>query len=138
MALNKFDSLVLIILVLVDKTLRTILVLDILLPTADVITDLLLIYKLYRGTYQCNGRPDGVQMKGYSQCAKDSYNYCSDPDNNQNVCGDFKRHDEMARVMLAPFCLNYIFCFIAFFRLGTNKRLTFIFPLLNLYPQFGK
>ena len=44
----------------------------------------------------------------------------------------------MAAAMLGPFCLNYIFCFIAFFRLGTNKRLTFIFPLLNLYPQFGK
>ena len=44
----------------------------------------------------------------------------------------------MAAAMLGPFCLNYIFCFIAFFRLGTKKRLTFIFPLLNLYPQFGK
>ena len=40
--------------------------------------------------------------------------------------------------MMAPFCLNYLFCFITFFRLGANKRLTFIFPLLNLYPQYGK
>ena len=40
--------------------------------------------------------------------------------------------------MMAPFYLNYLFCFIAFFRLGANKRLTFIFPLLNLYPQYGK
>ena len=33
---------------------------------------------------------------------------------------------------------SYIFCFIAFFRQGTDKKKTFIFPLLNLYPQFGK
>ena len=44
----------------------------------------------------------------------------------------------MATAMLAPFCLNYIFCFIAFFRLGKDKKKTFIFPLLNLYPQYGK
>ena len=48
-------------------------------------------------------------------------------------------HPAMATVLLMPFLLNYIVCFYTFFRLTTNrKRYTFIFPLLNLYPQYGK
>ena len=44
MAVNKFQ---------VWNTILIILVLNILLPTADVITDLILIGKLYRGVYEC-------------------------------------------------------------------------------------
>ena len=39
--------------------------------------------------------------------------------------------------MLIPFLLNYIVCFITFLRKEKNKKFTFIFALLNLYPQFG-
>ena len=211
MTVNKFK---------VWNTILIILVLNILLPTADVITDLILIGKLYRGVYECKWSeeieyekcrnvgpekycsvyPEKVSNKSvcglsqyycredwrdsechttmgpdrycsaervsrgactektqsdsqyfcryhtiwstepehYRQCKRDSYHFCSDPDNYQDVCGDFFSNPMMAAAMLGPFCLNYIFCFIAFFRLGTKKRLTFIFPLLNLYPQFGK
>ena len=80
------------------KTILIILALNILLPTADVFTDIILVVKLY-----------------------------------------FGGHLAMATVLLLPCLLNYIVCFYTFFRLTTNrKRYTFIFPLLNLYPQFGK
>lgn len=43
----------------------------------------------------------------------------------------------MATVLLVPFLLNYIVSFYTFFRLTPNrKKYIFIFPLLNLYPQY--
>ena len=170
----------------IGKTVLIILVLNIILPTADVVTDLKLIGKLYGGviwcertkgmirdkdeynkcgnvgadkycigekvsTAVCGVRTDSdtkyycrvyyewsSEYKDYEQCKKDPTTYCSDPATNKNVCyGKHVSHPKMATVMLIPFCLNYIFCFITFFRLGTDKKKTFIFPLLNLYPQFG-
>ena len=83
---------------MVVTTILTIVVLNIFLPTADVITDINLMVKL---------------------CIFSHY--------------------KLATVLLMPFLLNYIVCFYTFFRLTTNrKRYTIIFPLLNLYPQYGK
>ena len=48
-----------------------------------------------------------------------------------------KHHYYMATAMLIPFLLNYVVCFIAFLRKEKNKKFSFIFPLLNIYPQFG-
>merc|ERR1719510_2324590 len=42
----------------------------------------------------------------------------------------------MATAMLIPFLLNYVFCWITFLRKEKNKKFTFIFALLNIYPQF--
>ena len=173
------------------KTVLIILVLNIILPTADVVTDLRLIVKLYRGVPVCNRWTEGIRRdrdeyrkcvrvradkycigekvstelcgvgtdsdskyecrdywewssdyQDYRQCDKSMVKsfygydtYCSDPATNKNVCDS--SHPKMATAMLIPFCLNYIFCFITFFRLGIDKKKTFIFPLLNHYPQFG-
>ena len=47
-------------------------------------------------------------------------------------------HPVMATAMLLPFLLNYVVCLYTFFRQERNKKYTFIFALLNFYPQFGK
>ena len=166
------------------KTILVISVVYILLPTADVVTDLILIVKLYRAheckwsdgiiknwweyekcrtfvgpdQYCSNGRERrslcGVrndsetkyyclgswilssEYKDYEQCDGEGYdNYCTNIGNNPDICGG---RPYMATAMLVPFSLNYIFCFIAFFNQEMNKKSTFIFPLLNLYPQFGR
>ena len=51
--------------------------------------------------------------------------------------GVWSNHPKMATAMLTPFLLNYIVCFITFVRKEKNKKYTFIFALLNIYPQFG-
>ena len=51
--------------------------------------------------------------------------------------GSWKNHPTMATGMLTPYLLNYIFCLINFFRKEKNKKFTFIFALLIIYPQFG-
>ena len=87
------------------KSILIILALNIILPTADIVTDINLVVKLYRGIEDWRG------------------NYY---------------HPKMATAMLTPFLINYIVCFITFLRKEKNKKFTFIFALLNIYPQFGK
>ena len=87
-------------------TILVLLVLNIALPTLDIVTDINLVYKLYWGAEDDNGF--------------------------------WSKHPKMATAMLTPFLLNYFVCFITFLRKEKNKEFTFIFALLNIYPQFGK
>ena len=124
-------------------TILTIAVLNILLPTADVITDINLAVKLYKplAEPECVSYfswRDGERLRGiYEECREDPWTFCS-KDENREYCILYD-HSKTATVLLIPCLLNYIVCFYTFFRLTTNrKRYTFIFPLLNLYPQYGK
>ena len=120
------------------KTILVLLVLNIALPTLDTFTDINLVLKLYSGAHYCEDRSDGPDERDdYLNCDKDPVSYCSNEENNQIVCG-FSSHPKMATAMLTPFLLNYIVCFITFLRKEKNKKFTFIFALLNIYPQFGK
>ena len=122
------------------KTILIIVALNIILPTLDTFTDINLVYKLYRGAQACQYRSDGhPERDDYEKCRDDPDGpdgYCSNDENNQNFCR-FSRHYKMATAMLTPFLLNYIVCFITFLRKEKNKKFTFIFALLNIYPQFG-
>ena len=88
------------------KPILMMVALNILLPTLDIVTDINLIVKLYRGAEDADGR--------------------------------WYNHPKMATAMLIPYLLNYVVCFITFLRKEKNKKFTFIFALLNIYPQFGK
>ena len=125
-------------------TILTIVVLNILLPSADVLTDINLVVKLYKAPpgYVCYYNHemrynDGVIQGGmYEKCREDAVRFCSEEENRQHCVSS---HYKTATVLLTPFLLNYIVCFYTFFRLTTDrKRYLFIFPLLNLYPQYGK
>ena len=93
-------------------TILMIVGLSIVLPTMDTFSDINLVVKMYLG----------IQ-------------YCDDWDDDWKCLED---HLTNATIMLIPFLLNYIVCFITFFRKEKNKKLTIIFALLNIYPQFGE
>ena len=114
------------------KAILVLLVLNIALPTLDTVTDINLVVKLFRGAHYCYENFDD-----YWKCNKDPASYCSNYKNNQAVCVLYS-HPKMASAMLTPILLNYIVCFISFLRKEKNKKFTFIFALLNIYPQFGK
>ena len=121
------------------KTILVLLVLNIALPTLDIGTDINLVCKLYGGVYGCE-RPSDYDshrdLANYTKCYDDPITYCTNDENNHNFCRFFT-HPKLATAMLTPFLLNYFVCFITFFRKEKNKKFTFIFPLLNIYPQFG-
>ena len=84
-----------------------VLVFNIVLPTADIGTDVRLIARLLE-------------------------KYELDQENNL-------KFQEIGLALLMPCLLNYVVCFITWFRLEKQqKSKTFIVALLNLYPQFCK
>ena len=122
-------------------TILTIMGLNIILPTADVYSDINLVVKLYKPPPVCRYYQywEGERLRGiYENCREDPVTFCS-KDENREHCEIYDPHYKMATVLLMPCLLNYIVCFYTFFRLTTNrKKYLFIFPLLNLYPQYGK
>ena len=118
-------------------TILVLFVLNIALPTLDIFTDIILVVKLYRGAQGCDYDDWERDRDDYLKCKEDPVSYCSNDENNQNVCL-YSKHPKMATAMLTPFLLNYIVCFITFLRKEKNKKFTFIFAVLNIYPQFGK
>ena len=119
-------------------SILTIFALNIILPTIDILSDINLVYLLYRGAYACQYRNSWhPERDDYEKCEDDPDGYCSNDENNKSVCR-LSSHPKMATAMLTPFLLNYIVCFITFLRKEKNKKFTFIFALLNLFPQFGK
>ena len=121
------------------KTILVLLVFNIALPTLDIGTDINLVHRLYTGAKGCV-RPTDYDYhrdhENYKKCFSDPIGYCSNDENNQNVCRLFT-HPKIATAMLIPFLLNYFVCFTTFLRKEKNKKFTFIFALLNIYPQFG-
>ena len=156
--------------------------LSILLPSLDVITDLLMVEKLFTGNYGCvNPMWWSQHYQQWQNCLKDPENYCSenrsfnstcllntegivryecrDPElwsphyrqwhycldspetfrqghEAEHVC-QFQSHPMFGLSLLVPCLINYFLCFLTWWRLDTMKMKTFIFPLLNLYPQLG-
>ena len=95
----------------------TMLVLNMFLPTLDTFTDINLVTKLYIGA-------DGADGENWSRETEEwEYGHYS--------------HPVYASLLLLPFLLNYLICWYTFYREEKYKKYTFIFPLLNLYPQFG-
>ena len=97
--------------------------------------------RLWQGVHYCSWRITpaiAIARNDYKKCQDDPVSYCSNDENNQVVCRFSNPHYKMATAMLIPFLLNYIVCFITFLRKEKNKKFTFIFALLNHYPQFGK
>ena len=120
-------------------TILTIMVLNLLLPTADIVTDLKLAVKLYTPSPGCEyySWHKGERLRGiYEECLEDPVYFCSHEENRQHCM--FFDYTNMATVLLMPFLLNYIVCFYTFLRLTTHKKkYLFLFPLLSLYPQYG-
>ena len=101
-------------------SILTVLVLNIFLPTLDTYTDIILVTKLYNGAHR------------HSKWNYDKQRM--EPDYESEIVP----HPVYASVLLVPFLLNYVVCWYTFYREARYKKYTFIFPLLNLYPQFGE
>lgn len=106
----------------------------VILPTVDLVTDILLIKKLYTGGYRCRQSQDN---NDFEKCNKDSVNYCTSGTANEDMCV-YGNDPIYATTMFLPFLLNYLVSFNTWKRVCKNKMKTFIFPLFNFFPQYGK
>ena len=91
-------------------TILTIVVLNIMLPTLDVFTDINLAIKLYKPQPGCvwyYSSRDGQRLSDLSDvCYKDPVTFCSHNENREH-CKCYDPHPKMATVLLTPFLLNY-------------------------------
>ena len=112
------------------------LLLSVILPTADVGTDLILIIKLYRGLKAECVRSEG--MVRYEEECEDqgAEKDCLDHASNQNVCG--ARLPSFAISLLFFFLVNYIMGLVTCLRLEGWKWPPIIAALFNVYPQYCK
>ena len=99
------------------KMILRILLLNIVLPTVDVFTDLLMTIKLFTGGYDCSSQGD---YEDYDKCLNvtDRDLYCS---SNNNPACHRETHPKFGAALLIPFLLSYIACFLTWARLNKNK-----------------
>ena len=140
---------------------------DIILPTLDIGTDSVLISKLYAINYACidenydnckeadnncdgkdnpachfvNGNYSCRHTETYKICLDDPKLFCMNSSSEDSgVSCKIGNNPKYASSLLFVFLLNYLMAWITWTRLSdvsTRKR-TFIFPLLNCFPQFGE
>ena len=130
---------------------------NIILPTVDIGTDALLISKLDNTSYvcndkiyeKCNYRNEDYfscnHTRTYEICLEDPKLFCSTISNsNSNDKGGIscgcEFHPIFASTFLFFFLLNYLISWISWARLTdvSGRWNTFIFPLFNIFPQFGE
>ena len=126
------------------KEIILITILNVLLPTVDILTDLISITKLYAGTethIDCDERSEVIT-------------YWSDFDDNssleieswyegrrrclENSSSDgltFNTHPIWATSLLVPFLLNYLVTWSIWWNIDKSKTKTWIAPLLSVFPQ---
>ena len=89
----------------------------------------------------CDETDDGFRCRygqdEYRSCLSDSASYCTSNNAFPGVCGRLN-HPLFGIMLMIPFLLNYIMAFITWWRLDNNKKVSFIFALLNLYAPYGK
>ena len=141
------------------KKITPILIFNILLPTIDIITDLLIIIRLFEGSYKCNQDDSTASLFEYEQCkAYGPHNYCSSLSNIckikdihpffeqqcqegngldvvKNMCKT-TGHPLFAMAMFLPFLTNYLVTIYLWTTMNRNPK-TIVFPLLNIFPQYG-
>ena len=75
--------------------------------------------------------------KDWRACRESPTSFCSQQTQEAQNC-QFERHPMFGILMTSPFLFNYIICFLTWWRLDKRRRKTFIFPLINVYAQFGR
>ena len=111
--------------------------LNILLPTIDIVSDVYMIVKLYVGVYECKWTST-EKIDDYWSCRNDSHNFCSNSNTaNDNICISIT-HPIYATVLFLPFFVTYSVCFYSWSQSVKEKSSNFLYPLLGIYPQFGK
>ena len=95
---------------------------SILLPTADVFTDLRLIIYLYFLA------PDRFVTESGYICSSFWFPGCTP--------AGWRSHWKFGTALLIPFLANYLLSWLTWARLEKNKKGTWWLPALNIYPQY--
>ena len=118
-------------------------IINVVLPTVDIFTDLISITKLYIGslTYtDCDEKNELEQFGFPSFLSSRELDFWSDArskciENSSAEGLDYDRHPIWATSLLVPFLINYLTTWFIWWSIDKRKTVTWIAPLLSVYPQ---
>ena len=120
-------------------------ILNVLLPTVDILTDLISITKLYTGTethIDCDERSEVItHLSDFDdddnlisiQAWYEGRRKCLE--NSSSSESTFNSHPIWATSLLVPFLLSYLVTWFIWWSVDKSKTITWIAPLLSVYPQ---
>ena len=113
-------------------------IINVALPTVDIFTDLISITKLYIGTLTHTDCDEKSELKKFGLPI--DYALWSDAKSNciENSSSDglyYNRHPIWATSLLVPFLINYLTTWFIWWSIDKRKTVTWIAPLLSVYPQ---
>ena len=107
-------------------------VFNVALPCFDVYSDLILIYKYYRGV----PRNEYCDSKYYGNVHERWRCYWEEVPREDLIFKPTERTLTWGTLMLVPFLLNYFICWYAWALTDKRKTITWLAPLFNFYTQF--
>jgi len=120
-------------------------ILNVLLPTVDILTDLISITKLYTVTethIDCDERSEVItHLSDFDdddnlisiQAWYEGRRKCLE--NSSSSESTFNSHPIWATSLLVPFLLSYLVTWFIWWSVDKSKTITWIAPLLSVYPQ---
>ena len=120
-------------------------ILNVLLPTVDILTDLISITKLYTGTethIDCDERSEVIthfsdfdddDSQTPIQTWIEGRRKCLENSSSEGLT--FTSHPIWATSLLVPFLLNYLVTWFIWWSVDKRKTVSWIAPLLSVYPQ---
>ena len=133
-------------------------ILNVALPTVDIVTDLINITKLYIGTpthTHCDEESELWPFAKERECSLNPSNYCTtdvtefywtykiDWSRDKITCMENRTsegsynysHPTFATFLLVPFLINYLVTWFIWWSVDKRKTTSWIAPLLSVYPQ---
>ena len=116
-------------------------ILNVVLPTVDIFTDLISITKLYIGSLthtDCDEKSElasfGLLTHNFTSATwSDAKSRCIENSSAEGL--DYDRHPIWATSLLVPFLINYLTTWFIWWSIDKRKTVSWIAPLLSVYPQ---
>ena len=114
-------------------------ILNVLLPTVDIFTDLITVEKFYESTQTHENCYEKSYLETFGFVTNnteswiDAKNKCIE--NNLAKGLGYRSHPIWATSLLVPFLINYLLTWIIWWNVDKRKAISWIAPLLSLYPQ---
>ena len=118
-------------------------ILNVALPTVDIFTDLISITKLYIGSLTHSDCDEKSELEPFGLGSNainthfeswiDAKHSCIENSKEEGLYNS--RHPIWATSLLVPFLINYLATWLIWWSIDKRKTITWIAPLLSVYPQ---
>ena len=112
-------------------------ILNVVLPTVDIFTDLITTTKLFEGTETHDNCDQKSEVEPFATNNTYLWFYAKRMciENSPEGGLYYTRHPVWATSLLVPFLINYLVTWVIWWSVDKRKTISWIAPLLSVYPQ---